>query len=559
MTTAFAQAPSILSGRDRVHPVVAQNGMVSSQEALATEVGVSILRKGGNAVDAAVAVGFALAVTLPRAGNLGGGGFMMIHNAETDRTVAIDYRERAPAAAFRDMFLDEAGNADSDKSRYSGLAIGVPGTVAGLALAHEKYGSGTLTLADLIAPAIELADEGFPVSVDLAFSLATFAQRLQADPDAARIFYPEGGGLFRPGDILKQPDLAQSLKRIAVEGPDGFYRGPVAEAIAARVTELGGAMTPADLDDYEPVEREPVKGTYRGHEIYSMPPPSSGGVHIVQILNILEGFPIGYLGHNTAQTIHLMAEAMKRAYADRSAFLGDPDFVKVPVAGLISKDYAAELRNGISKNRSTPSASIRPGDPAPYEGEETTHFSVVDKDGNAVSNTYTLNFSYGVRRIATGTGILLNNELDDFSAKPGIPNAYGLIGGEANAVEPGKRPLSSMSPTLVFKDGRFLMATGSPGGSRIITTVLQIVMNVIDHGMSVAEATHAVRIHHQWLPDEIRVETGLSGDTTRLLEQMGHTVTVKNAMGSTQSIFSGDGVLYGSSDPRRSGSLAAGH
>lgn len=559
LTTAFAQAPSILSGRDRVHPVVAQNGMVSSQEALATEVGVSILRKGGNAVDAAVAVGFALAVTLPRAGNLGGGGFMMIHNAETDRTVAIDYRERAPAAAFRDMFLDEAGNADSDKSRYSGLAIGVPGTVAGLALAHEKYGSGTLTLADLIAPAIELADEGFPVSVDLAFSLATFAQRLQADPDAARIFYPEGGGLFRPGDILKQPDLAQSLKRIAVEGPDGFYRGPVAEAIAARVTELGGAMTPADLDDYEPVEREPVKGTYRGHEIYSMPPPSSGGVHIVQILNILEGFPIGYLGHNTAQTIHLMAEAMKRAYADRSAFLGDPDFVKVPVAGLISKDYAAELRNGISKNRSTPSASIRPGDPAPYEGEETTHFSVVDKDGNAVSNTYTLNFSYGVRRIATGTGILLNNELDDFSAKPGIPNAYGLIGGEANAVEPGKRPLSSMSPTLVFKDGRFLMATGSPGGSRIITTVLQIVMNVIDHGMSVAEATHAVRIHHQWLPDEIRVETGLSGDTTRLLEQMGHTVTVKNAMGSTQSIFSGDGVLYGSSDPRRSGSLAAGH
>ncbi|MEM1046230.1 MAG: gamma-glutamyltransferase [Pseudomonadota bacterium] len=558
---AIAQtpAPPILSGDDRFHPVIADNGMVSSQEALATGVGVSILERGGNAVDAAVAVGFALAVTLPRAGNLGGGGFMLVHRAAEDETLAIDYRERAPAAAFRDMFLDADGNPDNDKSRYSGLAVGVPGTVAGLALAHAQYGSGTLTFADLVAPAISLAEDGFPVSVDLAFSLAAFEKRLKDDPDAARIFYKPDGGLYRPGEILKQPDLARSLRAIAENGPAGFYPGPIAEAIAARVTEIGGAMTPTDLADYEPVVRQPVTGTYRGYEIHSMPPPSSGGVHIVQILNILEGFPIGYLGHNTADTIHLMAEAMKRAYADRSQYLGDPDFVTVPVPGLTSKGYAESLRAEISPNRASVSAQIRPGDPAPYESNETTHFSVVDKDGNAVSNTYTLNFSYGVRRIATGTGILLNNELDDFSAKPGTANAYGLIGGDANAVAPGKRPLSSMSPTLVFKDGAFVLATGSPGGSRIITTVLQVLMNVIDHGMNIAEATNAVRIHHQWLPDEIRVEADLGNDTVRLLEQRGHVVSRKRVMGSTQSVQAVGDRLHGAADPRRPGALAAGH
>lgn len=563
LSTGFASAqtptPPILSGEDRFHPVIADNGMVSSQEALATGVGVSILERGGNAVDAAVAVGFALAVTLPRAGNIGGGGFMLVHRAAEDETLAIDYRERAPAAAFRDMFLGADGNPDNEKSRYSGLAVGVPGTVAGLAMAHAQYGSGTLTFADLVAPAIALAEDGFPVSVDLAFSLATYEKRLKADPDAARIFFKPDGALYTPGEILKQPDLARSLRAIADNGPAGFYTGPIAEAIAARVTEIGGAMTPADLADYEPVVRKPVTGTYRGFEIHSMPPPSSGGVHIVQILNILEGFPIGYLGHNTADTIHLMAEAMKRAYADRSQYLGDPDFVSVPVSGLTSKGYAEALRAEISPNRASASAEIRPGDPAPYESNETTHFSVVDKDGNAVSNTYTLNFSYGVRRIATGTGILLNNELDDFSAKPGTANAYGLIGGDANAVAPGKRPLSSMSPTLVFKDGAFVLATGSPGGSRIITTVLQILMNVIDHGMNIAEATHAVRIHHQWLPDEIRVEADLGNDTVRLLEQRGHVVSRNRVMGSTQSILAAGDRLHGAADPRRPGALAAGH
>lgn len=563
LSAGFASAqtptPPILSGEDRFHPVIADNGMVSSQEALATGVGVSILERGGNAVDAAVAVGFALAVTLPRAGNIGGGGFMLVHRAAEDETLAIDYRERAPAAAFRDMFLGADGNPDNEKSRYSGLAVGVPGTVAGLAMAHAQYGSGTLTFADLVAPAIALAEDGFPVSVDLAFSLATYEKRLKADPDAARIFFKPDGALYTPGEILKQPDLARSLRAIADNGPAGFYTGPIAEAIAARVTEIGGAMTPADLADYEPVVRKPVTGTYRGFEIHSMPPPSSGGVHIVQILNILEGFPIGYLGHNTADTIHLMAEAMKRAYADRSQYLGDPDFVSVPVSGLTSKEYAEALRAEISPNRASASAEIRPGDPAPYESNETTHFSVVDKDGNAVSNTYTLNFSYGVRRIATGTGILLNNELDDFSAKPGTANAYGLIGGDANAVAPGKRPLSSMSPTLVFKDGAFVLATGSPGGSRIITTVLQILMNVIDHGMNIAEATHAVRIHHQWLPDEIRVEADLGNDTVRLLEQRGHVVSRNRVMGSTQSILAAGDRLHGAADPRRPGALAAGH
>lgn len=554
-----AQTPPILSGSDRFHPVIADNGMVSSQEALATNVGVSILERGGNAVDAAVAVGFALAVTLPRAGNLGGGGFMMIHRAAENQTIAVDYRERAPASATRDMFLDSDGNADSDKSRYSGLAVGVPGTVAGLAEAHAKYGSGTLSLADLIEPAIRLAEDGFPVSVDLAYSLSTYEERLKADPDAAKIFFHADGKLYQPGETLKQPELAASLKAIASEGSDAFYKGPIAKAIADRVTEIGGAMQPSDLADYQPVMREPVKGTYRGYEIHSMPPPSSGGIHIVQILNILEGFPLGYLGHNSADTIHLMVESMKRAYADRSQFLGDPDFVTVPAKGLTSKEYAADLRALISPNRATPAADIKPGDPTPYESNETTHFSVVDKDGNAVSNTYTLNFSYGVRRIATGTGILLNNELDDFSAKAGVANAYGLLGGKANAVEAGKRPLSSMSPTLVFKDGKLVLATGSPGGSRIITTVLQILLNVIDHGMNIAEATNALRIHHQWLPDEIRIESGLNTDTIRLLEQKGHAINEKSVMGSTQSILVDGDRLHGAADPRRPGALAAGH
>ena len=553
-----AQQTAIYSSRDLIHPVYAANGMVASQEALATEIGVEVLKNGGNAVDAAVSVAFALAVTLPRAGNLGGGGFMIVHHAESGETVAIDYREMSGAAAFRDMYLDERGEADSQKSRFSGLAVGVPGTVAGMALALERYGS--ISLAEALAPAIELAEQGIVVNPDLSDSLKGLSERLQKWPTSTAIFYKDGGvGYYEPGDTLVQSDLAASMKLIAEGGPSVFYEGPIAEKIVAAVEAAGGHLTLDDFKSYEVKLREPVKGSYRGYEIASMPPPSSGGIHIVQILNMLEGVPMGFLGHNSADSLHMMAEAMKYAYADRSEYLGDPDFFDVPIDELTSKTYAADLLGRISQGRAATAAEIGPGDLAPYESSETTHFSVVDADGNAVSNTYTINFSYGTGLVADGTGILLNNELDDFSAKPGVPNAYGLIGGDANAVEPKKRPLSSMSPTIVLNDGKPFLVTGSPGGSRIITTTLQVIMNVIDHGMNVAEATHAPRIHHQWLPDELRVEEGLSPDTVRLLEQRGQKVVVKNAMGSTQSIMVTEGGLYGASDPRRAGALTLGY
>jgi gamma-glutamyltranspeptidase / glutathione hydrolase len=557
-STASAQDQAIFSAFDRQHPVVADNGMVATQEAVATRVGVDILERGGNAVDAAVAVGFALAVTLPRAGNLGGGGFMLVHLAETGETVAIDYRETAPAAAARDMFLDADGNADAELSRFHGLAVGVPGTVAGLALALERY--GTMSLAEVLAPAIALAEDGITVTGDLSASLIGLSRRLKRWPSSEKIFFKRFGLPYLPGETLVQSDLAGTLRAIADAGPRAFYTGPIAEKIAAAVTAAGGVMTVDDLAGYAPVVRSPVAGTYQGYEIRSMPPPSSGGVHIVQILNILEGLPIAELGHNTAETIHLMAEAMKLAYADRSEHLGDSDFVDVPVAGLTSKAYAETLRSRIYPLRARPATEIKPGDPAGFESTETTHYSIVDRFGNAVANTYTINFSYGSGLVADGTGVLLNNEMDDFSAKPGVPNAYGLIGGDANAVAPGKRPLSSMSPTIVLKDGKPVLVTGSPGGSRIITTTLQIILNVIDHGMNIAEATEAVRVHHQWLPDELRVERGLSRDTVQLLEAKGHSIDVGHAMGSTQSIvIRADGTLRGASDPRTPGALTAGH
>ena len=554
---ARSQQAAIFSNRDLVHPVYGANGMVASQEAVATAVGLEVLKNGGNAVDAAVSVAFALAVTLPRAGNLGGGGFMMVHDAESGETVAIDYRERSGEAAFRDMYLDEQGEADPEKSRFSGLAVGVPGTVAGMALALEHYGS--ISLADALAPAITLAENGIEVTPDLAYSLKGLSERLQKWPSSAAVFYKDDGVPFEPGETLVQSDLAASLELIAENGPAAFYEGPIAEGIVAAVNSAGGHLTTDDFKTYEVKLREPVTGSYRGYDIVSMPPPSSGGVHIVQILNTLEAVPMAFLGQNSADSIHMMAEAMKFAYADRSEYLGDPDFVDVPIEVLTSKAYAADILSRISRGRAASAAEIGPGDLGAYESEETTHFSVVDAEGNAVSNTYTLNFSYGTGMVADGTGILLNNELDDFSAKPGVPNAYGLIGGDANAVEPGKRPLSSMSPTLVLKDGKPFLVTGSPGGSRIITTTLQVIMNVIDHGMNVAEATHAPRIHHQWLPDELRIEEGLSADTIRLLEQRGQKVVVKNAMGSTQSIMVTDDGLYGASDPRRAGALTLGH
>jgi gamma-glutamyltranspeptidase/glutathione hydrolase len=556
-SAAFAQTDAIFSARDIVHPVYAKNGMVATQDEQATRIGLAILQQGGNAIDAGVAIGFALAVTLPRAGNLGGGGFMMIHSKAHNETVALDFREMAPAAAQRDMYLDEDGNAVAERSRFSYQAVGVPGSVAGLALAAEKY--GTLPLATLMAPAIELARDGMPVSVDLSESLKGLQKRFQPWPESMKIFFKEGDAPYEAGEILVQTDLAESLQLIADTGPEAFYQGAIAEKIAADMAANGGLITLEDLGNYRPIIREPVRGSYRGYDILSMPPPSSGGVHIVQILNILEAYPIAELGHNSASTMHRMAEAMKLAYADRSEYLGDPDYAKVPVTGLTAKAYAAELRQQINNNRARPASEIKPNNPIPYESNQTTHYSVMDQDGNVVSTTYTINFSYGSGIVAKGTGILLNNEMDDFSAKPGVPNAYGLLGGEANAVEGGKRPLSSMTPTIVMQDGDVYLVTGSPGGSRIITTVLQIIMNVIDHGMNIAEATLAPRMHHQWLPDEIRIEEGLNSDTVALLQALGHKVAVKNAMGSTQSIMRLPEGLYGFSDTRRRNSLTVGY
>ena len=555
---AIAQDVPLYSDQDIFHPVYSQNGMVSSQESLATEAGVQVLKEGGNAIDAAVTIGFTLAVTLPRAGNIGGGGFMIMHLAKFNETVAIDYREKAPKAAFRDMFLDENGNYDPEKSRYSYLAAGVPGTVAGLTLALEKY--GTISLERALKPAIELAEKGFPVSKDLHTALVAARKRMQASPASMAIFYKEGGVPYEPGEILVQQDLAKSLKLIAKQGADAFYQGAIADAIAMDMKANGGLITKEDLADYQAVRREPVHGTYRGYDIYSMPLPSSGGIHLIQLLNILEEFPIGSWGHNTAKTLHFVVESMKLAYADRSKFLGDSDFVPVPVSGLISKRYAEQLRRKINPNRAISSEKILPGNPNQYaEGIDTTHYSVIDKYGNAVANTYTLNFDFGSKLTVAGTGILLNNEMDDFSAKPGVPNAFGLIGGELNAIEPEKRMLSSMTPTIVMKQGKPFLVTGSPGGSTIITITLQIIMNVIDHEMNIAAATNAVRVHHQWLPDELRVEQGLNGDTISLLTEKGHKVVVKDAMGSTQSIIQVGNILSGASDPRRPGALTLGY
>jgi len=554
---ASARDPAIISGRDIFHPVFAPRGMVSSQETMATGIGVDILKKGGNAVDAAVAVGFALAVTLPRAGNIGGGGFMMVHMAKSGKTVAIDYREMAPAGATGNMYLDAEGNVDKKRARFSYLSVGVPGTVAGMALALKEY--GTMSLAEVMAPAIYLADKGITVSPQTAGAIKTRQKRFSKHRATAAIFLHADGSPLASGEQLVQRDLGESLRLIAEQGPDAFYRGTIAKKIAADMAANGGLITMEDLKNYSAVERTAVQGSYRGYDIFSMPPPSSGGVHLIQLLNILEDYPIAFLGHNTADTIHLMTEAMKLAYADRSHYLGDPDFWKVPVAGLTSKAYAAKLREKISLGHATPSEKIKPGNPLPYESNETTHFSVMDSAGNVVSNTYTLNFSFGTGIVAAGTGILLNNEMDDFSAKPGVPNAYGLVGGEANAIEPHKRPLSSMTPTIVFRNGKAFLATGSPGGSRIITTTLQIIMNVIDHDMNIAAATAASRIHHQWLPDKLRVEVGISEDTLDLLSAMGHEIALGNVMGSTQTVMRIDQGFFGAADPRRVGALARGY
>jgi gamma-glutamyltranspeptidase/glutathione hydrolase len=543
-------------------PILAHNGMVVAQESRAARIGVEILDRGGNAVDAAVAVGFALAVTYPRAGNIGGGGFMLIHLAKNNRDVAIDYRETAPAAATPTMFLDAAGEPDPAKSRDSALSVGVPGTVAGLALAQQKYGSGKLSFAELIAPAIELAQKGFPVEDDTADSLGPARARLARWPASVGIFL-NGGEPLHEGDRLFQFDLADTLTAIAQDGPRAFYQGRTAARIANAVRAAGGIMTVDDLKNYRAIERPVVRGTYRGYDIVSMPPPSSGGVHLIEMLNILEGYDLGKLGRGE-QSLHDMIEAMKRAYADRAVFMGDPDVVKMPVAGLLSKKYAASLRAGIGE-KATPAAEIRPGKPADYEGRNTTHFSVIDRDGNAVSNTYTLNFSYGLGLVADGTGVLLNNELDDFTAKPGSANAYGLVGFNANLPGPGKRPLSSMTPTIVLKDGKPFLVTGSPGGSRIITTVLQVITNVIDFHMAVDQAVSAPRLHHQWQPDETFVEPGFAPDILDALQARGHMIVPTEPYSSANSIavtpkteFAAQGYV-GAADRRTRGALAAGY
>ncbi len=537
--------------------VTARHGMVVAQEARAARIGVDVLEKGGNAVDAAVAVGFALAVTYPRAGNIGGGGYMVIHLARPNRQIAIDYRETAPKAATRDMFLNEDGKPDPRKSRDSALAIGVPGTVAGLALAHARYGSGAFSLADLIAPAITLARDGIPIEDDIADSLPRARLRIARWPASARIFLKPDGSALAPGDLLVQRDLAATLEAIAQQGPRGFYEGPVAEKLAGAIAAADGIMTTEDLRDYRPVVRRPVRGTYRGHTIVSMPPSSSGGVVLIEMLNILEGYRLGEL--DPALRVHLMMEAMRRAYADRAVYLGDPAVVTAPLARLMSKRYAATLRVTIDPERATPSETIHPELAPPREGENTTHYSVVDRYGNAVANTYTLNFSYGVGMVAQGTGVLLNNELDDFAAAPAAPNASGLVGGDPNAPGPGKRPLSSMSPTIVSKDGKPFLVTGSPGSSRIITAVLGIIVNAVDRKMEIGDAVKAPRIHHQWWPDQASLERGLSADVIEGLERRGHKVVQGIPRTSANSIMVTPQGLAGAADPRTQGALAAGH
>lgn len=544
------------SGLDVFHPVAARRGMVVSEQALASQAGLEILQAGGNAMDAAVAVGFALAVALPNAGNLGGGGFMIVHEARSGRDYALDFRETAPLGAARDMYLDANGQVVDGRSLHTHQAVGVPGTVAGLTHALARWGS--LPLTQVMAPAIRLAQQGYPVSPTLADALARNAAPMGQWPATRAIFWRTGRPL-QAGERLIQHDLAHSLRLIAQQGADAFYRGSIGARIAAEMARHGGLITMRDLAGYRAVERPPIIGDYRGHRIVTMPPPSSGGIHLVQILNMMEAWPVAEWGAGSAQTLHHMAEAMKLAYADRAQYLGDTDFVPVPVTGLVSKAYARGLAVDIAPDHARPAADIGSGKPQPYESSQTTHFSVADAAGNAVAVTYTLNTNFGSGIVAEGTGILLNNEMDDFSAKPGVANVYGLTGGEANAIQPGKRPLSSMTPTIVLRAGRPWLVTGSPGGARIITTVLETVVDAIDFGMNPAEAAAQPRFHHQWQPDELRVEKGFSPDTLDLLRGYGHRVVVRPAMGKTQTILIRDGVLYGATDPRGPDGAALGY
>ena len=552
---ASSEAP-LIDFRSRFVPIAASGNMVVGPERLASEAGLIMLNQGGNAIDAAVATGFALAVTLPRAGNIGGGGFMLVHLAAENRNVFIDYREMAPAAATRDMFLTPEGKVDKRLAYFSHKASGVPGTVAGLIHALEQY--GTLPLETVIQPAIDLAANGFIMDITLHQNLSARAERLAQDPETKRIFLREGGEAPAIGSLFKQPDLAGTLQRIADKGLEGFYAGKTAELIASDMAANDGLITQEDLASYVAVERTPVTGQFRGYDIVSAPPPSSGGIHVIQMLNILEPYPLETWGHNSAQYLHHVIEAMKLAYADRSEHLGDPDRMEAPIDFLLAKDYATTRRGIINSAQATASAKIAAGVmPAP-ESPDTTHYSVADSAGNVVSNTYTLNFSFGSHITIPGTGILMNNEMDDFAARPGFPNAYGLVQGEKNSVAPGRRPLSSMTPTLIFRDGEPWLATGSPGGSLIITAVMQTVLNAMTFDMNIAEAAAAPRIHHQWMPDRVLIEPGISRDTLDILEGMGHNIeTTRRTLGRTNSIQLDGPWRYGYSDLRRPGGHVA--
>ncbi|HEV2862954.1 MAG TPA: gamma-glutamyltransferase [Pyrinomonadaceae bacterium] len=538
-------------------PVRAKHGMVASTSTIASQAGVDVLRRGGNAVDAAIAVAFALAVTYPAAGNLGGGGFMMIR-LKDGRATAIDYREMAPAAAHRNVYVDQKGELikGEGSSTLGYRASGVPGTVAGMDLALRKYGSGKFTWAQLVEPARRLAAEGFVMPHNLARSLKNTKQ-LSLYPETKKV-YQNDGRFWDEGQVWRQPELALTFARLKRFGPREFYEGRTARLIADDMRRHGGLITVEDMKNYVAKEREPLRTTYRGYEVVSMPPPSSGGAVLIEMLNILEGFDLRNLGWSSSERYHLMAETMRRAFADRAEYMGDADFVRVPVAGLIDKAYAERLRKGIKRDRASTSAEVRAGRPAGAESEETTHFTVVDAEGNCVSNTYTLNDSFGSKVVIAGTGILMNNEMDDFAAKPGSPNAYGLIQGERNAVAPRKRPLSAMTPTFVMRqDGTLWFAVGSPGGPTIINTVLQVITNVVDFDMNIQQAIDAPRIHHQWMPDEITYEPfGMSADTFRALESRGHRFVEKpRYMGDAQGIMIEEktGVRLGASDPRNFG------
>ena len=540
------------------HPVLSKGGMVSAQDRLAAEVGRDILERGGNAIDAAVATGFALAVTHPDAGNLGGGGFMLISLAKTGEVIAIDFREMAPAGASRDMYLGSDGEVDNQRAQYSHLSAGVPGTVMGMLDALETY--GTMTRRQVMGPAIRLASKGFIMSPVLAESLESHREQLSADPSSIDYFLGH-----QAGTRFVQNDLAASLRRIRDKGSDGFYKGETADLIVAEMETGGGVITHDDLSEYKTVTRKPVKGVYKGYDIYAMSPPSSGGVHIVQMLNILSGYDLQADGHNSADYLHKLIESMRRAYADRSKYLGDPDFVDVPTRELMAMDYADDLRSDIDLSKASKSSDILPGALLPYESVNTTHYSVIDKNGNAVAVTYTLNFSYGSGHSVDGAGFILNNEMDDFSAKPGSPNGYGLIGGRANAIEPHKRPLSSMTPMIAKKDGQVAFATGSPGGSTIITSVLQLALNVMEWDMNIAEATHRPRMHHQWLPDIVITEPGISKDTLKALEAMGHNLPkdetggfAHTVLGRVNTVGQSGSYSLGAADPRGPKSAAIG-